>query len=169
MADAMAFGRWEAYRLNGNPYVDGVEKVYLPFPRVAVMRDLTNRRMGFVAVRLKGSDDFMLPKSSPKVKPVYYAIYSPIEEWVRNPNGYSPLPGSSAQSLVNSLVSEFVSGLSKAEDPDEFTALPLTYRQMLLHASRRANMSVSTYVGTLPEQTREKALQSFQLDVPADQ
>lgn len=166
----MAFGKWEAYKLTGSPYVDGAEKVYLTNPELAIIRDRPNKRMGLVVNRVKGTDSFFLPKHKASVaKPVYYAIYSPIEEWIHNTNGYAPLPGSDALKLVHHLVPEHFTLLAKAEDEEMFNHFPLSYRQMILHASRLEHTPIETYLDSLPEQHQEKARESFRLDVPASQ
>ncbi|MBC9704230.1 MAG: hypothetical protein H9W81_04275 [Enterococcus sp.] len=171
MADVLAFGRWEACRLSGNPYIDGVEKVYLTNPELAIMRDRLGKRMGLVVNRKKGTDIFFLPKGKPLgVTPIYYAIYSPIEQWFYNSNGYAPLPESDALQLVHQLIPEHVSLLAKSEDEDVFNHFPLSYRQMILHAARLENITSREYVESrLPENSQDLASKAFRLDTPADQ
>lgn len=166
----MAFGKWEAYRLIGSPYVDGIEKVYLTNPEIAIILDRSNKRIGFVVNRLKGTEDFFLPqKKSTLAKPIYYAVYSRIDDWIRNTNGYAPLPGTDALELVHRLIPDHFTLLAKSEDEKEFTHLPLSYRQMILHGSRLAGTSPQKYIQTLPEDQQARAIKSFELDIPAGQ
>lgn len=168
LADVMAFGKWEAYRIVGSPYVGNIEKVYLTNPDIAIILDRHNKRIGFVTNRLRGTDNFFLPQKKPNVeKPVYYAVYSPIEDWIKNTNGYAPRPGTESLELVHRLVPSHFTILAKSEDESEFTHFPLSYRQMLLHGSRLAGKTIEKYIQSLPPEQQERAKKSFELDLPA--
>lgn len=193
MAGIKAFDKWDAEKLEGNPYAaSGSVKVFMDEPKIPLILDTREERMAFIAVQLAASNRFSLPKSNrteeEKKRAVYYAIYTPASEWDIVEGAYVPAAGTSAEELVRLLVpappvkstdpaySEAANEdlsiirriISESQDKAPYTSGPLTQRQMLEQAAYINKMSVEEYIDSvIPPKRRQWAYSKFGVDVPA--
>lgn len=193
MAVIKAFGKWETEKLDGNPYGrKGTLKVFLAEPKIPLILDTVGERIGFIVVRVASSNRFTLPKSNrteeEKKRAVYYALYTPAEEWEILEGAYSPASDSATAELIQELIPPVS---TKAPDPAQietsgvnsqalrsiiaqsmdhapYDSFPLTQRQMLEQAAYNMKISVEDYIETeIPPKRRQWAYERFGLDIQA--
>lgn len=193
MTGIKAFGKWEAEKLTGNPFATkGSLKVFMSEPKVPLVLDTIGERIAFITLRVASSNRFVLPKSSrseeEKKRAVYFAIYSPSEEWEIVDGGYSPVSGSSAEELVREMLplaknesadpvmnepdnvdSQALRVLiSQSEDKPPYVSFPLTQRQMIEQAAYTMGLTVEAYIeAEIPTKRRRWAYGRFGIDIRA--
>lgn len=190
-SDIKAFGKWDTLKLEGNPFAQkGSLKVFLHQPKVPMIFDTVNNRLGFITLQIASSGKFMLPKANrtdaEKKQAVYFAVYSDANEWEIKDGAYAPLSGTDAAELVKriippakptaqSLQAERHAAEQEAlrlqiandEDSAPYKNFPLTQRQALEQAAYLQEVPIEKYIEEfLPESRKAWAYEKFGLDTP---